>query len=450
MNTNSQNNSILISLLKQYQTRPFPITVNFRELVPHIENLDRCTHFIHSYPAKLLQHIPYFLLNNGVLSKPNDLILDPFSGSGTVALEAMLANRKVVGTDINPLAVLIARAKTTAVDIEKVEEELHKITDYYNKVDTDLKLNQSITNLNYWFDEGVAFRLQKIKQGIDLIEDNEVRMFFEVAFSVCVRRFSFADPNISVPVKIKQERFNKIKHLKKKISDHINGIKKENIFPFFSEVLKRNLKRLDQLHTQISENQLSSNNVKIFEHDIKKCSNSIIKPESVQLIISSPPYVSAQKYIRASRINIEWLKLNKRETVQIEHESIGREHILREHFYYKFQTGFSDIDKILEKIYERNPTRANITYTYIQEMKTVFEKLYFLLKKKGYFALIIGNNVIAGYEFKTNEYLMKIAEKIGFTTKLVLIDDIKSRGLMTNRNKTANLISREYVILFEK
>ena len=64
--------------------------------------------------------------------------------------------------------------------------------------------------------------------------------------------------------------------------------------------------------------------------------------------------------------------------------------------------------------------------------------------------MIIGNNTIAGYEFMTHEYLMKIAERIGFSIELILIDDIKSRGLMTKRNKTASIISREYIVVFKK
>ena len=64
--------------------------------------------------------------------------------------------------------------------------------------------------------------------------------------------------------------------------------------------------------------------------------------------------------------------------------------------------------------------------------------------------MVIGNNTIAGYEFLTYKYLIEIAESIGFKTELVLIDDIKSRGLMTKRNKTASVISREYIIVFKK
>src|SRR5690554_4197906 len=85
--------SYILKLIEKYENVKEPVNVNFRELVPKIVNMDRYTHFIHSYPAKLLQQIPYFFLNNTIFSKENDIVMDPFCGTGTVLLEASLANR---------------------------------------------------------------------------------------------------------------------------------------------------------------------------------------------------------------------------------------------------------------------------------------------------------------------------------------------------------------------
>lgn len=446
----SQNDLILNDLLKKYAETSTPISVNFRELVNNISNTDRFTHFIHSYPAKLLQHIPFFLLNNNILSKPKDIVLDPFSGSGTVALESMLSNRHFIGTDINPLAVLIAKTKTTPINTEKVQFELKRIAGCVAQKNGIKKPSNTVTNLDYWYNPEISVYLEKLRQAISHVEERSLKQFFEIAFSTCTRRFSHADPNISVPVKIKPQRFSKIERLKDSIASHLKNTKENNIFPFFEETVYKNLERVKQLNNYVEEYSIDPSQINIHECDIKENTEEIIAPESIQLIISSPPYVSAQKYIRASRLNIEWLRLNKEATSLIEHASIGREHILKKNYKHKFSTGNQALNEVLDKIYTKNPSRANITSTYMKEMSIVFEKLYTLLKPGGFFVLIIGNNVISGYEFKTNEFLLDLAEKTGFTTKLVLIDDIKSRGLMTNRNKTASLISREYVILLQK
>src|ERR1700674_471199 len=99
----------LLELFETYRTKRTPVALNFRAAVPWIPYGERATHFMHSYPAKLLPHIPHFFLANRVLSSAETFVLDPFGGSGTVALEAMLLNRNAVTVDVNPLAHLIAR-----------------------------------------------------------------------------------------------------------------------------------------------------------------------------------------------------------------------------------------------------------------------------------------------------------------------------------------------------
>jgi hypothetical protein len=83
-------------------------------------------------------------------------------------------------------------------------------------------------------------------------------------------------------------------------------------------------------------------------------------------------------------------------------------------------------------------------------MREAFASIKVLLKPEGYLILVVGNSHVSGKEFKTVEYLKCIAEEGGFKTELVLIDDIKSRGLMTKRNKTAGLITREWVLVLKK
>ena len=71
----------LSAFLEEYSKNGTPIDVCFRKIVPQFKNADRATHLIHPYPAKLLMHIPYFFLNNNLLSKKGDTVLDPFCGS---------------------------------------------------------------------------------------------------------------------------------------------------------------------------------------------------------------------------------------------------------------------------------------------------------------------------------------------------------------------------------
>lgn len=176
-----------------------------------------------------------------------------------------------------------------------------------------------------------------------------------------------------------------------------------------------------------------------------------LSANSVQLIISSPPYGGAQKYIRASSLSLGWLRLaRKNELRGLEENTIGREHFHKEKYAKLRLTRLDAADKVLATIATRNPLRACISSTYLREMRASFRQIFKVLKPGGYLVLVIGNNMVARLPFLTNDYLTQALRKRGLELHLRLIDDIKSRGLMTKRNKTASVISREWVLLFRK
>jgi len=72
------------------------------------------THRLHDYPARMIPQIAQRLIERYSPIRGN--ILDPFCGSGTTLIEARLAKRNAIGNDINPLAVLIAKVKSTSID----------------------------------------------------------------------------------------------------------------------------------------------------------------------------------------------------------------------------------------------------------------------------------------------------------------------------------------------
>jgi len=439
----------ILKLLKDYKDIKEPIPVNFRELVPNIVHMDRHTHFIHSYPAKLLQQIPYFFLNNTVFSEENDIVLDPFCGTGTVLLESSLANRNAIGIDINPLASLIAKTKTSGIDISKLTKELEKIQDLMKIYKSSKKqfYIPTISNLEHWYSRQNMRRLSKLKDIINKITHPEVKEFYLVIFSLCCKKFSYSDPRISVPVKINKDKFPEGHSLREAAIKNLKFIDKNKVFEFFTEQAKRNIFRLTDYQ---NSSMINSSKVTVYNSDIKHLATKKIKTKSVQLVLTSPPYVSAQKYIRASSLSLQWLELNKTTIPELDKQSIGREHFPAKEYKQLHLIGIKRIDEILTKIYKRNKLRAYITYKYLIEMQESFKHYHEVLKHNGYFIMVIGNNTIAGYEFMTHKYLIKIAKKIGFSVELILIDDIKSRGLMTKRNKTASIISREYIVIFKK
>lgn len=435
------------ALVKKYKSKGSRITVNFRSIVKDIAHLDRYTHSIHPYPAKLITHIPYFFINNSYFLKDGDIVLDPFCGSGTVLLESILANKCAYGADANPLARLISEVKTQYIPSIVVKKNLRKILRRARSVDK-IEIPE-IRNCTFWYTKKVLLGLSALKSTIEEIKDDTIRKFFLLNLSNISRKLSLADPRISVPVRLNPNRFGQGSKDYGKIESKISELENVDVFTKFEICVKENLLRLSRL-------QGIKNTAKVIAKDSRKLTISLnskrrLKKNSVSLIITSPPYAGAQKYIRASSLNLGWLGMGSPEGIRkLNKQNIGRENILDSECHV-FKTGISSADKVISILLKRGKKeRAKIVTTYINEMKESLDESIRVLKKGGHFVLIIGNNTVDGIEFKTHEYLSKYLLGRGLSLELKLIDNIKSYGLMTKRNKTANIISLEWVLVFKK
>jgi len=95
---------------------------------PHIDHevADSLTHPLHSYPARLHPATARVLVELvGAGAKAGAPIVDPFCGSGTSLVEARAAGLRAIGSDLNPLAVLVARAKTWTAPVRR-RKQLHE------------------------------------------------------------------------------------------------------------------------------------------------------------------------------------------------------------------------------------------------------------------------------------------------------------------------------------
>src|SRR3989344_2283640 len=138
------------------------------------------THNFHTYPAKFIPQIPRATILS--LTKEGDTILDPFGGCGTTLVEAKLLNRNAIAVDINPIGILVSKAKTTILtedQIEKVNKILSLIKEdtknFYDKKQT--KINYVIptfNNLDHWFDSNVAHELAIAVGYINKISDKDL------------------------------------------------------------------------------------------------------------------------------------------------------------------------------------------------------------------------------------------------------------------------------------
>ncbi len=424
---------------REYAATEQPIVVDFRSLVEMPKATERGAHLIHPYPAKLLTQIPYFFLRSRTLV-PNEssVVADPFCGSGTVLLEAAQVGQPVLGADTNPLARLISRVKLTPFALKDLTDALDEVTGFFAVSRT--QCHPSVVNIAHWYSPRLIREMSRLRAAIWKIENIRIREFMMVCFSCCARKLSYSDPRLSVPVKIdlsKKEKYGPHFH---QLRSHIDFVNSSSAINVFTSIVKKNMSRL-----------MDRNIVDVcFEiiEDAREIGSSTIKPH---LVITSPPYLGAQKYIRTSSLSLGWLGIAEEGQLRpLEQKTIGREHYKKSEIGNRPPIELPRADELINSVAKYNPLRAHIALTYLHEMEVVLQSIHRNLEKGGHVVIVTGPNEICGRHFDTPAFIEALSHRSGFETSFSLIDHIRSRGLMTKRNKTASLIASEWVLVLRK
>jgi DNA modification methylase len=403
------------------------ICINFREICGSFPK-EYYTNLIHPYPAKMLNNIPLVLLP--FYAEKGETVLDCFCGSGTILMQARLYGMNAIGVDINPLSRLISKVKATTVNINKLEKERDKLFDLIeNTAETEIP---DFPNRDFWFEKDVQKDLGHILNCIKEVKNIKYRDFFKVCFSSIIRKVSNADPKIVPPVKSKKMR----KLIEKGRTVDVIGT--------FKSAVDVNMQRLSKFCRDCDK----SSTLKVIQGDAR---NLTIEDLSVDLVITSPPYMSAQKYVRSTRLEMYWLGLGDQKKLQkIDMATVGTERTKVSEYQDISKIGIKLADKCIEKIKKKNLQRAYIVYKYFIDMEKTFKEIYRVLRPGKNFILVIGNNQVTKISIPNHKILTKIGRRIGFTLEKQYIDEIKSRGFMTKRNKTADIIDSEWVLIFRK
>lgn len=439
---------LLEDLKRRYRETEVPVPVTFRNLATWVRAGDQFTHQIHPYPAKLLPHIANFFVRASSLNKPGGLILDPFCGSGTVALEASLAGSRTIVADANPFALLITKVKTTPYSVPDLIATAHVLRIRISRLRTANAV--PVVNEHLWYASGTKKSLEKILRAVMEIEDIEHRDFFRVCFSVLARRMSYADPAVNVPVRLKEKSTRSIA-ANEQIKKHLDWLATTSPPEEFDRVVQLNIGRVHAANLAFPE-RTPAHFVGVDARNLVDGNLHRQAPASVPLTITSPPYGSAQKYIRASSLALNWLSLCAPEDLaSLEGNSIGREHLSKKWQHTRntkpLPPAFSNL---VQRISEKNQNRGAITRKYFQELGASFSELERITEKDGHIVLVIGNNTVAGLNVENDSFAKEIMLELGFSIELALVDRIHSRGLMTARHKSASLIAGETIFLFRK
>lgn len=132
----------------QENSRRIKLPGEIVDSVKSTEPVSGYTHNYYQYPARFSPEFPRSIIKR--FSTPGDVIIDPFSGSGTALVEAIACGRNAIGSDINPIASFLASVKTDPLCLEKLERLQGWIEEALPKLDT----NRSREKHKEWSKEG--------------------------------------------------------------------------------------------------------------------------------------------------------------------------------------------------------------------------------------------------------------------------------------------------------
>lgn len=466
----------LISLLQQLPENYW----DFKE-----DDTREYTHGIHSYPAMMVCPISRNIIKITKGIMPISSLFDPFSGSGTVLVEGMLSGiPNVAGNDINPLALFLAKVKTTQLDISTLQAYANNLLDsiqnryeqYILQIDSvdDVLMNAyeldltakngwgdnaphylteycernnvginipSFKNIGYWFKPRVILLLQIIKDEINKIEDKDIRDFAFVAFSESIRLVSNR----------RNGEFKMFRMPTAKVAKFAPDVIKE-----FSTILRRNIEKMNSFVEACSDTGADSK-VTIFQNNATVLQD--VPNESIDLVVTSPPYGDSRTtvaYGEYSRLSLQWLgidNLSEKEIMGIDKSLMGGA---------KFRNGFEytipsqSLRESLFRIKDKDLERAGDVYSFYNDLKNSIRAVSEKTKIGGYHFWVVGNRTVKGELLKTDVIITEIADSYGLEHVYTIDRNIINKVMPSLNSPTnesgvkAETMTNEHIVVLRK
>ena len=303
----------------EYESAPFDYTAlkPLREIKPRKQSAKR--HYgVHGYFTRQVWNVVQAYVEH--FTKPGDVVLDPFGGSGVTAIEALILGREAIHIDINPLSIFIVENLISSVSMTKIAEEYnHVISDFAaNKPETNAEIRKALTKYNYptgmalpknsdvgtveeLFSPKQLAQLAYLKYLIQQVNDEDVRGVLMLMFSGLLNQINltFHASKGRSPGRGNSAMFAYYRY---RIAPEPSMLE---ILPRFELRYKRVMVAKKEIAPLITSRTLE--NAHIYQDSATKLEN--ILSESVDYIYTDPPYGAKIAYLDLSTMWNAWLEL---------------------------------------------------------------------------------------------------------------------------------------------
>ena len=416
------------------------------------------THGLHEYRGKFFPQLVSALINIAKVPE-GGIVADPTIGSGTTAVEAILAGCYGIGIDLNPLSVFMSRTKCSLLFSEP--EILLKSYGEFSQKIAKLKSTKVSQKLPYfselpsenqkylerWFAKDIIAELDTIATSIKTSESGQFQDLMWLALSNIIRKVSWQKED---DLRVRKEIIDSANI--NPIQEFLNELERslKTILPFLA------LNRETNLGNFYIEEGDARDLTTIWQHFMGKA----------DVVITSPPYATALPYLDTDRLSLCYLNLlsrsqhRKRELIAIGNREITEKKRLSywEYFQKEKEILPPSVVELIEKIDKLNSNSqagfrrrnlAALLAKYFFDLREVFVGMARLLKPGALAFVVIGNNhTTAGgerVEIETAKLLAEIAKTVGFE-----LEEIIDMEMLVSRDVFKKNSVASEVILFLK
>lgn len=414
----------------------------------------RFTHYLFRFPAKF--HPPAIRCLIDRYSKPGDSILDPFCGSGTLLVEALVAGRNAVGVDVDPVAAFISRVKSRPIAPKRLEKAFERLTEALAKVRRptrkyDRLMHEdlspvalarwgrnlripSIPNIEHWFRVYVALDLGMLRTTILRGPfAPRVRDFFMGCFASIIRNASNADP---VPVSGLE------------VTAHMRRLDAagRRIDPF--ELFERRVQREIAGMRELWESAAKAS-IRVVHWDATTLWSKL-RSEKFDVVITSPPYNTAVDYYRRHTLEMYWLGLvhSQEDRLALARHYLGRAQVRRDHPSLRAEFDSPYVKRLIVHAKQISSRQEKAVTHYCASMKRALDQIAGVLKARGQAVFVVGNSKWNGRRVRATKLLIELA-KPHFDVVECASYASRNRYMSYKRHNGAD-INREYVVVLQK
>lgn len=390
------------------------------------------THGYHNYPAKFIPQLVRKLLMQ--YSSEGELVVDPFGGCGTTLIESYLAKRNSLCMDINDVAVMISKAKKSIIPKKTLEKKnellLNRISKNYPTKKNFYK--EAHSRLKYWFKPKDYNNLMIIDEEIKKEKNKVIRNFYHCCFSNILKKCSIW---YSKSIKPMTDQ-NKV------ILDPLTS---------FTKHLKFMTERNEEFFNIAPHEKKIISEIK--KGDARKIN---LEDNKVDLVITSPPYVTSYEYAELHQLSSLWFKYSD-DINKTKKDFIGTSS--RKELSSDFNSKIAE--RVIQKLYKKNKSLSRHASNYYSDLYKSFSEIHRILKKDKYACIIMGNTEYKSIKILNTESSIEMLKNIGFEVKKIIKRKLSSKtftpyrdyeGKFTTKNKgiSKKIYQYEYIIIAQK